>query len=77
METTEGGKISAIDDIHESMYWERVGQGMMIAVKLFRAQERLERVAAHERWEKYWRTRFAKMLRRIANRLVLPEPNKS
>ena len=66
--------MSAIDEVREDFYWEQVGQGMIIAAKLFKARERLEQNAAHKQWEKHWRTRLAKVLCYIASRLALPEP---
>lgn len=68
--------MSALDDAKENLYWEQVVQGMVIAVKILKAQERLERVAVYKRWEKHWRTRLAKMLCQIASRLALPEPER-
>ena len=59
--------MSVIDDIQEDLYWNRVERGMIIATRLCKAQERLERVAAHEQWEKHWRTRLAKVLRQMAD----------
>ncbi len=66
--------MSTLDDVKARLYWERVERGIIVAVKLLGAQERLEQAAAHKRWERHWRTRFAEALHQLADKLTLPEP---
>ena len=66
--------MSAVDDIHEDMYWWQVEQGMILATKLIKAHERVSHDAIHRRWEKHWRTRVTRTLHQLADKLTLPEP---
>jgi len=65
--------MSAIDDIHEDMYWRKIAQGMILLTKLIKAHEQADFAAAHRRREKHWRSRIASALYRLADKLTLVE----
>ena len=66
--------MSAIDDIHEDLYWQGFERGRTHAARLVKAHEQAAHIIVHRRWENHWRTRVAGGLRRLADRLALPEP---
>jgi len=62
------------EDARDMAYWEPAMQGLQIAVRLAKMQERQEMVKTHNRWQNHWRTRLSGWLHSLASNIELPEP---